>query len=135
MAVYNGTLYVVSVDGSVLGGAKTASLTTDVDLFDTTTKDSGGWAEHGQGLRSWSGSFDGLYDPSDTNTIEDIYDLITGRTGCTILFQTSTAAATSLSFTGSASFANIELSAEMEATVAWSASFTGNGALTITKLT
>jgi len=135
MAVLNGTLYLVSVDGNVIGATKTASLSIGVDLPDATTKDSGGWAEHISGLRSWEGSFDGLYDPSETYTPKEITDLITARTGFTFLFQHSGATAGTMSFTGSASVSSFELGAEMEASMTFSASFTGNGALTITELT
>lgn len=135
MSTYNGTVYVVTVDGNLIGSSRSATLTRTVETIDTTTKDSGGNSEHIQGVRSWEGSFEGLYDPSDTYTIKEIYDLMSSRTGCTILFQTSTADAGSLSFTGSASFTSIELSAPYEDVVGWSASFTGNGALTVTELT
>jgi len=135
MSVLNGTLYVYSVDGNVIGATTNASISLSVDLPDATTKDSGGWAEHIQGLRSWEGSFEGLYDPSETYTINDIYTLINSRTDWAVVFQHTGATAGTISFTGTASFASLELTSEKEASMGWSTSFTGNGALTAVELT
>lgn len=135
MAVLNGTLYVVDVDSNLIGQSTNATLSIGVDLPDATTKDSGGWAEHIHGLRSWEGSADYLYDPSETYNAKDILDLITGRTGFTFLFEHSSQTAGTVSFTGSASVNSFEMGAEMEGSMTWNFSFTGNGALTITEYT
>jgi len=135
MAVVNGTVYVYSTDGNVIGASTNASISLSVDLPDATTKDSGGWAEHIQGLRSWEGSFEGLYDPSETYTIKEIFDLINSRTDWAVVFQHTSATAGTLSFTGTASFSSLELTSEMEASMGWTTSFTGNGALAAVELT
>lgn len=135
MARINGSLYVVDVDSNLIAQSQNASISISVDLPDATTKSSGGYAEHIQGLRSWEGSVEYLYDPSETYNAKDILDLITSRTGFTFLFEHSSQTAGTISFTGSASVNNFEMSAEMEGVVAWSFSFTGNGALTVVEYT
>lgn len=134
MSVLNGTLYLVDVDGNPLGASTNASLSISVDLPDATTKDSAGWAEHIQGLRSWEGSFEGLYDPSETYTPKEITDLMVARTDFAMVFEPSAQTSGQLSFSGNASFTSFELTSEMESSMGWSASFTGNGVLTVSEL-
>lgn len=129
MAKVNGTLYLVKSDGTTIGSTTNASLSLSIDLPETTTKGSAGWAEHLQGLRSWEGSFEGLYDETDTYGLTELYAEITNRTTFTILIESTTVG--NIEFTGTASLSNIEATFEMEQPVGWSASFTGSGALTV----
>ena len=44
----------------IIGRANSASLSVSMETRDTTTKDSAGWQENLEGLKSWSLSGDGL---------------------------------------------------------------------------
>jgi TP901-1 family phage major tail protein len=129
MAKINGTLYLVDIDGVTVGSTTNASITINQDLPETTTKGSGGWREVLAGLRSWEGSFEGLYDPTDTYDVKSLADEIVNRSSFTVVFDSSTAG--DVDFTGTAYLSNVEFSAEMESPVSFSASFTGDGTLTV----
>jgi len=129
MAKINGTLYLVDIDGVTVGSTTNASITINQDLPEATTKGSGGWREVLAGLRSWEGSFEGLYDPTDTYDVKSLADEIVNRSSFTIVFDSSTAG--DVDFTGTAYLSNVEFSAEMESPVSFSASFTGDGTLTV----
>ena len=58
--IFNGTLLVVKIGGVAVAHSTSCSLSVSTDLPDSTTKDSLGWAQQIQGLRSWSVSTDGL---------------------------------------------------------------------------
>lgn len=135
MAVLNGTLYVFSVDGNAIGSTKNATLTLNMDTPEATTKDSGGYRELIAGLRSWSGSFDGLYDPTDANGVNDITSLWTSRSSFTVLFRETGSTSGTESYTGTAFFTSFEKSAPREDVMTFSASFEGTGTLTITQIT
>lgn len=132
MAVLNGTLYLMSIGGNVMAKSQNATLTRNVETANTTTKDSAGNAEHIQTTRSWSGSFDGLYDPDETYDPKTIGDLMDSRSTASIVFESSDSATGTLIYTGTASFTDLELSAPVEDVMTWSASFTGTGALVTT---
>jgi hypothetical protein len=60
MAKINGTLLLVYVDGEVIAAQSGVAVNINQELFDASTKDSGGWAEHGNGRRSSDVEIDGL---------------------------------------------------------------------------
>ena len=128
MAKINATRFLVYVNGTAIGSTTTASISVEVDLPSTTTKDSGGWAEHLQGLRNASGSFEGLEDPTQTMGATELFDLITNRTKFDLLLVTDTAGEDG--FSASASISNLEFEYEMEQPVSLSGSFTVDGELT-----
>ena len=128
MAKINATRFLVYVNGTAIGSTTTASISVEVDLPSTTTKDSGGWAEHLQGLRNASGSFEGLEDPTETMGATELYDLITNRSKFDLLLVTDTAGEDG--FSASASISNLEFEYEMEQPVSLSGSFTVDGELT-----
>lgn len=125
---FNGTLLNVYIDNTIIGCATSSELTINVDLADATCKDDGGWADHIAGLRDWSVSTDGLVKFDGNNNVEDLYDLLSGRSVVTLKFTTNVTG--DLVFSGQASVASLSVSAEMEAAVTYSAEFTGKGPLT-----
>ena len=130
MAVINGTTMTLLLDGVRIAATKSATLNLNVDLPDATSKDSAGWAAHIQGLRSWDGSFDGLYDPSGTVNFEQLYDMIETRHSDIICeFADLTTTGGGEVFRGVASISGLTITAEMETPVTLSGSFTGNGKL------
>lgn len=134
MAKINGTLYLLTVGGDAIGATTNCTLSYNADLPETTTKDSGGWAEHLQGLRSAEGSIEGLYDPTETYGLEEILSAIQNRTDLVCELIASTAAG-SLAIEFNASWNNAEITMEMENPVGISASFTVNGTPTERNIT
>jgi predicted secreted protein len=126
--VFNATNLIVLIDGVAVGHTTSAELSIEADLPDATTKDSAGWAEHIQGLRSWSVSVDGLVAYDGSYPSQTVADLIINRTSVVLQFTTEVTGDTY--WTGSASLQGQTISAEMESPASFSASFTGNGALT-----
>lgn len=61
MGKVNGSTMLVYCDGVLIAAQKSTSVNLDVNLFDTSSKDSNGWAEHGQGQRSATIPFEALY--------------------------------------------------------------------------
>jgi len=129
MAKVNGTLMTVYSGTDLVLHTTSCTLNLEQNLYDTTDKGSGGWAEHGNGLRSWSIDFDGMYDATGTGlTADEIIALIVGRTAdSTIKFGTSASAATG--WTGEGTFNTASLTADLEDSAKFSGSITGNAAL------
>lgn len=129
MAKVNGTTMLIQSGSDTLLWTKSCTLNIEQDLPDATTKDSSGWAEHINGLRSWTIDFDGAWDVSGSGmTPNELIAIIVGRTAdATVKFGTSAAFATG--FTGSATVKNISVSAPMEDTATFSGQLVGNGAL------
>lgn len=129
MSKINGTLYLVTVDGVAFAYSSSAELSMNQELFDTTTKSSSGWAEHGNGLRDWSISVEGLVDFSSSFNVVGLSNLIANRTQATVVFTDS--ATGDRKWTGTASLASLTISAPMEEAVSWSGELTGTGELTM----
>jgi predicted secreted protein len=134
--VFNGTSLVVLVGTEVIAHATSCSLSVSADLPDATTKQSGGWAEEIAGLRSWTLTTDGLATVEPTGTdyvVGDIFSALNGRTSVTVKFTTangSTPIVGDLIWSGSAFVESLDITADMESPVTYSASFTGTGVLT-----
>lgn len=134
--VFNGTSLVVLVGTEVVAHATSCTLSISADLPDATTKESGGWADHIAGLRSWSITTDGLatVEPTGTNyVVGDIFSALNGRGTVTVKFTTvsgSTPIVGDLIWSGSAFVESLDITADMESPVTYSASFTGTGTLT-----
>jgi predicted secreted protein len=79
---YNGDNLLLVVDGVVVAGTRSFTLTINQTNFSTTTKDDQGWETNKPGNRNWNVAFDGLLDPAGNFNAEEIYDLIDGRDDC-----------------------------------------------------
>jgi predicted secreted protein len=134
--IFNGTNLVVLVGSEVIAHSTSCSLSVSADLPDATTKSSGGWAEEIAGLRSWSLTTDGLATVEPTGTsyvVGDIFSALNGRTAVTVKFTTATGSTLvvgDLAWSGLAFVESLDITADMESPVTYSASFTGTGVLT-----
>ncbi len=130
MAKENGSIFFLNVDGNPVGATTSFSWSASVDLPDTTTRDSGGFAEHltGGGLRTITGSCDGFQDPAATVSTTELYALISGRADFTCLIIPE--ANGTKGFTGEATISDLEITYDMEQPVALSFSFQVNGSWT-----
>lgn len=132
--VFNGTNLVLKAiaDGGTLatiGHTTSCSMSITQDLPDATTKDSAGYAENINGLRSFEISFDGLVDYTDSQNAAEFINHIKDRDK--LDFSFGTAASGDQLIEGECRVASIEVSGEMESAVTYSGTLTGTGALTI----
>mgnify|MGYP001278825377 FL=1 len=125
----------ISEDGGstydIIGRATSASLSVSMETRDTTTKDSSGWQENLEGLKSWSLSGDGLVTYSisgDYDTPDDLFTLLSNRTLVKVKFGSATSG--EIDYTGDAYLVSYEQEAGVEENVTYSFSFTGTSTLT-----
>jgi predicted secreted protein len=130
MPAFNGTTILLRADGNPLALLTDTTLNIEQDLPDSTTKDSGGWADHINGLRSFSIDVDGLADfTGTTGNAKILTDFITGRENVSFRFATTTSG--QLQYSGTVSLASISITAPNEDTATLTGSMTGKGALTV----
>ena len=125
----------ISEDGGtsydIIGRATSASLSVSMETRDTTTKDSSGWQENLEGLKSWSLSGDGLVTYSitgDYDTPDDLFTLLSNRTKVKVKFGSETSG--EIDYVGDAYLVSYEQEAGVEENVTFSFGFTGTGVLT-----
>ena len=133
MAIYNGTAQLLK-----LGAASTeealiqltnCSMSLNADLFDTTSKESGGWKSVLPGLRDVSYSGEGLADftaSATKYTLTEIFNAYNSRTLLSVVFTNGTNI-----FTQSGYISSFELSAPMEDVATYTIEVTGTGVLTL----
>lgn len=130
MAKINATDILVFVNDVAVAHQTNGSLSIAQDLPDASSKDSGGWAEHINGQRSWSISVEGLVDYSASFGVEQLANLILNRTSATIRFGTGTTG--DLRFEGTANLGDLSQDAGLETPLTFSGELTGTGALVMT---
>jgi predicted secreted protein len=125
LAIYTG-----SGAGTKITHLNDCSLTVNHSPRNVSTKDSAGWEEFLEGMRSWEMSASGMLSWDATNAPDDLFTAnIATRTAVTLLFTTATTG--DIVFSGSAWVTNIEMSSPgQEETATFSASFQGTGACT-----
>lgn len=131
MAVYNGTLQVISFAGENLCRLTGVQMTVDVDIIETTTKESGGWFEGQSGLRKITYSGDGLVDwveASKTNTA-DVLAAIVARSAFTLVFTNGVTGDTKV--TQQALISSFNVDAPMEQVSTYTIEAVGTGTPTI----
>jgi hypothetical protein len=130
MAKINGTLVAVLSGSDKVLHATNATLTTDQNLFDTTTKDSSGWAEHGNGIRKWEISGEGKYDTTGSGlTPDEIMAAIIARTADTVIKFVTNDPTNTVGWTGNGTFQTCTFGGPMEDAATYSYRIQGNGAL------
>jgi len=136
-SIMNSTDVVIQIsedDGTsydIIGRATSASLSVSMETRSTTTKDSAGWDENLEGLKSWSLSGDGLVTYSisgDYDTPDDLFTLLSNRTKVKVKFGSATSG--EIDYTGDAYLVSYEQEAGVEENVSFSFGFTGTGVLT-----
>lgn len=129
----NGTDLAFYVDGALIGHATEGSISVSEEPRDTTTKQSGGWRELAEGLRSWSGSTSHFHAEDATVNVDDLYAHILARTSVEVLFSTEQTG--DKRWSGTARVTSVEVSAGVEDNVTLSVSFEGTGALAYETIT
>jgi predicted secreted protein len=125
MPKINATDLLVYVGAVPIAHSTSATINIEQDLPDATTKDSGGWADHINGLKSWSVDFDGLVDYSASYGVEELFDNLSNKNNVTLRWSTGSGSF----WQGSASIATLSMTADMESPISYSGTFTGKGQL------
>ena len=136
----NGTDLGVYVGGTLVAYSTSATININHSPRTTTNKESNGFEEVMEGLRSWDVSVDALYawlDPSGSAiSNETLSEIFTGyihtRASFTLTFGVTSSTTGDTKYTGTAWVTSASLTAPMEDTATFSVSFQGSGALTQT---
>src|SRR5690554_1850262 len=129
MGKINGSVIIPVLDSDAVVHTTNATISVDVDLPDATTKDSGGWADHIHGLRSFTLTIEGYAAYDSNGNVQPLLDLILDRSSAT--FEFSPDETGDVKIEGSVSLSNLELGANLEETASISSTLTGKGALTV----
>lgn len=124
----NGTNMLVYVSGTAIAGSKTCEFTLKHAPRETTTKDSGGWDEKAEGLRSWSGKCDGLVIFGGSGrAFDDLFGYISARQKLHVKFSTEVSG--DKYYSGDVYLTDIALTAPDNTSLGYSCSFEGTGEL------
>ena len=126
--VLNATAWALYVAGTKVSHGTSASIEISMETRDTTSKDSSGWAEKLEGLRSWSGSFDGNFAEDASYGESDIFTLINTRATGVVKFSTEVAG--NSHFTGTAYVVSLSKTGGVEDNTTWSFGIEGTSTLT-----
>ena len=143
MAILNGTDIKVydSSTNILVAFAQNGTLNFSMDVRDITNKESGGFSESLEGLRSWSVDLDGAYAWTNasgvalTNGMDDLFNqylLDAGantREAFTIRFGNTGGATGDTYYQGSVFLTSISVAAGTEDTATYNMSFQGTGGL------
>lgn len=130
MAVFNGTAQIITLDGTEIAQLTECSMTMEQNLFETTTKNSGGFAEFLPGLRNITYSASGLTDYQ--NSDKDMADLFTAwNNRASVLIVWTNAVTGDKKVTQTAYITNITNDAPMEDKASYTVEFQGTGTPTI----
>lgn len=111
-----------------------ASISITHDLRDITTKDSAGWRELNEGLRSYNISASALYETDSNNDFQVLYDTYVD-TRTLIYWKMAETASGGIVLSGSGYISSIELTSPgSEDNVAFSLSIEGDGEITSTEV-
>ena len=101
------------------------SLDLGADDIDITSFDSQGWRERMQGIKEWSGSFEGNFDPTDTTGQAALINAWISGDSVTLELQVNS----SIKFSGDA-FVTPSIETPVDDKVSFSCDFSGTGELT-----
>ena len=133
MAVYNGTAQILKMDGTQLAELTNVTMSMNQDVFETTSKESGGWKEVLPGLRDITYSAEGLADFVAANKdLTDIFAAYSADPPTLVQIVWTNLIPGNTSVTQSAYITSCEVSAPMEDVVTYSIEFAGTGTPTFT---
>ena len=133
----NGTELRVYAGGTLIAYSTSATLNINHATRTTSSKDSGGWDDNMEGMRSWDASCDALYawlTPAGgaigNNTLSDVFTAyIATRTSLELTFGVTSSDTGDTKYVGTAWMTSASLSAPQEDTSTYSVSFQGSGVL------
>lgn len=126
--VLNGTTGVIQVGGTTVAHLKTNGFEISHAVRDATSKDSAGWTDNLEGLRSWTMSGECYFAEDAAYGYEDLFDAVNARTLLTIKLTTDVTG--DMEYTGTAYVTSVSRTDPNEESSSYSVSFTGSGAIT-----
>lgn len=126
--IINGTALQVYIGSDVIAHSTSHSLSITHDARDATTKDSEGWTDRLEGLRTWEITGEGLvaYDGDFDTT--NLFAMVTNRSTATVKFSTEVSG--DKYWTGTAYLTALDMDSPTEDNVSMSFTFSGSGPLT-----
>lgn len=135
MAVLNGSLGMISVDGTVIMNCTSVDISQEMSTRDVTTKTSGGNRELLEGMMSWSGSASGFFESEDADGHKALLTALQARTAVALIYTEydatgTTPASGNTKYTGNIFITSLSRTDGLEDNATWEVSFEGTGALT-----
>lgn len=124
----NGTLSALYIGGTKIAHLTSNDMSYEQALRDATTKDSNGYKESLEGLRSGSFNAEGYFAEDAAYGFDDLFAAYTGRTVLTVRYSTEVSG--DKYYEGSCYLTSLSQSAGVEETATFSASFELTGAPT-----
>ena len=121
IAGYGGGVY---LDSTKVAEIANWSLDMSADDIDITSFDSDGWRERMQGIKEWSGSFEGNFEPDDTQGQAALIDAWLNGQKVTLELQVNS----TIKFSGDA-LVTLNIETPVDDKVSFSCDFQGTGAL------
>mgnify|MGYP005667984813 FL=1 len=132
MAILNGTVFLLKIGGTALPDQTEGSISINMETRDITTKDSSGFRELLEGVRSGSISVSGLVDDDGTGGAgADLFAALNGRTAVAIIFGLDDSS-DDYHYACNAFCTSLEVGGGTEDNVTYSATFEITGAITET---
>lgn len=130
MAIKNGTAFGIYAAGTLIGHGVAHNVNINHNTRETTTKDSGGWAENAEGLRDWSMDGTIRIDLDATYGVKEVFTSINNRASVAFIFESTTSGEPQWAGTGY--FSKLDIKADLESSMEYSVSIKGTGALVMT---
>jgi len=127
--VLNGTDLCVYSSSNKIAYSQSCKLSLNMNLRDTSNKDSSGWETSLPGNRGWTIEVSGLIALDTAYNLAYLTNLIINRTQVTLNFKTANVS--DYYYSGTAYLTSINADAPTEGNVTYSASFKGTGALAL----
>jgi hypothetical protein len=121
MAKFNGTTLLLYNAGTLFAAQKNCTFSWEQDLIDATCKDSSGWAEHINGIRTSTCDFEGLFSTTGLNSVE-LMGYITSRTSILVV-----ATGSGVTIVGEANLKTFSINAPKEEAAGLSGTFESMG--------
>ena len=129
MAIFNGTVYLISIAGTALPDQTEGSISLSMETRDITTKDSSGFRELLESTRSGSISVSGLVDDT-TSAVTTLMTHFAARSSFAVKFGVDTGPHDDVFECAAGFVTSIETSAGTEDNVTYSATIELSGAIT-----
>ena len=129
MAIFNGTVYLISIAGTALPDQTEGSISLSMETRDITTKDSSGFRELLESTRSGSISVSGLVDDT-TSAVTTLMTHFAARSSFAVKFGVDTGTHDEVFECAAGFVTSIETSAGTEDNVTYSATIELSGAIT-----
>ena len=129
MAIFNGTVYLISIAGTALPDQTEGSISLSMETRDITTKDSSGFRELLESTRSGSISVSGLVDDT-TSAVTTLMTHFAARSSFAVKFGVDTGTHDDVFECAAGFVTSIETSAGTEDNVTYSATIELSGSIT-----